>query len=99
MTVFIIRRLMQAALVVILMSFLVFSGVFLIGDPVDMFVADDADQEEREDDTFEGKNINNIEVRVAEIRARKYALCQAEELKTQVCGGDNETGANNAFAD
>ncbi len=32
---------------VIAMSMLVFSGVFLIGDPVEMFVSDDADQEDR----------------------------------------------------
>jgi peptide/nickel transport system permease protein len=48
MSVFIIRRLMQSALVVILMSFIVFSGVFLVGDPVEILVSDDADQEERE---------------------------------------------------
>jgi peptide/nickel transport system permease protein len=48
MTVFIIRRLMQAFLVVLVMSFLVFSGVFLVGDPVEILVADDADQAERE---------------------------------------------------
>ena len=48
MTVFIIRRLLQAALVVLLMSFIVFAGVFLVGDPVDILVADDADQAERE---------------------------------------------------
>lgn len=30
------------------MSMLVFSGVFLIGDPVEMFVSDDADQEDRQ---------------------------------------------------
>ena len=48
MTVFIIRRLLQAALVVLLMSFVVFAGVFLVGDPVDILVADDADQAERE---------------------------------------------------
>ena len=33
---------------VIAMSMLVFSGVFLIGDPVEMFVSDDADQEDRQ---------------------------------------------------
>lgn len=48
MTVFVIRRLMQAALVVLVMSLLVFSGVFLVGDPVDLLIADDADQAERE---------------------------------------------------
>ena len=48
MTVFIIRRLLQAGLVVLLMSFIVFTGVFLVGDPVDILVADDADQAERE---------------------------------------------------
>jgi peptide/nickel transport system permease protein len=47
MSVFIIRRLIQAGFVVIAMSMLVFSGVFLIGDPVEMFVSDDADQEDR----------------------------------------------------
>jgi peptide/nickel transport system permease protein len=47
MSVFIIRRLIQAALVVVAMSMLVFTGVFLIGDPVEMFVSDDADQEDR----------------------------------------------------
>lgn len=48
MTVFVIRRLLQAALVVLIMSLLVFGGVFLVGDPVEMLVADDADQAERE---------------------------------------------------
>ena len=48
MSVFIIRRLLQSALVVLLMSFIVFSGVFLVGDPVEILVSDDADQEERE---------------------------------------------------
>ena len=48
MTVFIIRRLMQAGVVVLLMSFLVFSGVFLVGDPVDILISDEADEEDRE---------------------------------------------------
>ncbi|WP_420404610.1 ABC transporter permease [Nisaea sp.] len=48
MTVFIIRRLLQAALVMLIMSLLVFGGVFLVGDPVEMLVADDADQAERQ---------------------------------------------------
>ena len=39
---------MQSALVVVIMSFIVFSGVFLVGDPVEILVSDDADQEERE---------------------------------------------------
>lgn len=39
---------MQAFLVVLTMSFLVFSGVFLVGDPIEILVADDADQAERE---------------------------------------------------
>lgn len=48
MTVFIIRRLMQAVLVVFVMSFLVFGGVNIVGDPVEMMVSDEADQAERE---------------------------------------------------
>ena len=39
---------MQSALVVVIMSFIVFSGVFLVGDPVEIVVSDDADQEARE---------------------------------------------------
>ena len=39
---------MQSALVVVIMSFIVFSGVFLVGDPVEILVSDDADQDERE---------------------------------------------------
>ena len=39
---------MQAGVVVLLMSFLVFSGVFLVGDPVDILISDEADEEARE---------------------------------------------------
>lgn len=46
MTVFIIRRLIQAMIVVFLMSVIVFFGVNVIGDPVDMLVNPDADQAE-----------------------------------------------------
>ncbi len=49
MSVFIIRRLLQSGVVVVIMSFIVFSGVFLIGDPVEILVSDDADQPEREE--------------------------------------------------
>jgi peptide/nickel transport system permease protein len=48
MTVYIIRRLLQAALVILVMSLLVFSGVFMIGDPIEIFVSEDADQAERQ---------------------------------------------------
>jgi len=44
MTVFVIRRLMQALLVVFLMSVIVFFGVNIVGDPVYMLVSPDADQ-------------------------------------------------------
>ena len=39
---------MQAGVVVLLMSFLVFPGVFLVGDPVDILISDEADEEDRE---------------------------------------------------
>jgi peptide/nickel transport system permease protein len=48
MTVFIIRRLLQAALIVLLMSVIVFFGVNVIGDPVDMLINPEADQAEIE---------------------------------------------------
>jgi peptide/nickel transport system permease protein len=44
MTVFIIRRLLQASIVVMLMSVIVFFGVNVIGDPIYMLVSPDADQ-------------------------------------------------------
>jgi len=44
MTVFIIRRLLQASVVVMLMSVIVFFGVNVIGDPIYMLVSPDADQ-------------------------------------------------------
>ncbi len=48
MIVFLIRRLSQAALVLFAMSLLVFVGVFLIGNPIDILVAPDAPQAELE---------------------------------------------------
>lgn len=48
MTVFIIRRILQSAVVLFVMSFLVFTSVNLVGDPVEMMVSDEATQEERE---------------------------------------------------
>ena len=38
MTVFIIRRLMQSGVVILLMSLIVFFGVNVVGDPVDMLI-------------------------------------------------------------
>ena len=48
MLVYIIRRLMQAALVMVVMSALVFAGIFLIGDPVAMMISPDASEVERD---------------------------------------------------
>ena len=48
MLVYIIRRLMQAALVMVVMSALVFAGIYLIGDPVAMMISPDASDIERD---------------------------------------------------
>ena len=48
MLVYIIRRLMQAALVMVVMSALVFAGIFMIGDPVAMMISPDASEVERD---------------------------------------------------
>ncbi len=48
MLVFLIRRLLQSVVVVFIMSVLVFVGVYAIGNPVDIFISDEADQEERQ---------------------------------------------------
>ena len=46
MSVFILRRLMQSLMVVFLMSVIVFFGVNVIGDPVDLLISPEADQAE-----------------------------------------------------
>jgi len=48
MSVFIIRRFLQAAVVVIVMSVLVFFGVNVIGNPVDILINPEFDQQEME---------------------------------------------------
>lgn len=48
MTVFIIRRLLQSALVLLVMSIIVFAGIYAIGNPVDILISPEADQIERE---------------------------------------------------
>ena len=48
MSVFIIRRLLQSLLVVVVMSWIVFFGVNVVGDPVDLLISPDADQAEIE---------------------------------------------------
>lgn len=47
MTAFILRRLGQAVIVLLVMSLIVFIGVYLIGNPADVLIAADADQHER----------------------------------------------------
>ncbi len=47
MIVFIIRRLLQSVGVLLVMSLLVFVGVYAIGNPVDVLISPDADQIER----------------------------------------------------
>ncbi|QCK85775.1 ABC transporter permease [Phreatobacter aquaticus] len=48
MLVFILRRLGQSAFVVAAMAVLVFMGVYAIGNPIDILLAPDADQTERD---------------------------------------------------
>ncbi|SFK91545.1 ABC transporter permease [Falsiroseomonas stagni] len=48
MSVYLLRRLIQAVGVVLAMSLIVFVGVFAIGDPVEILISPDADQMERE---------------------------------------------------
>jgi peptide/nickel transport system permease protein len=48
MSVYLMRRLLQAALVMLAMSIIVFVGVYAIGDPIEILISPDADQMERE---------------------------------------------------
>ncbi len=47
MLVFIVRRLLQSMVVLLVMSLLVFVGVYAIGNPIDMLMSPDADQMDR----------------------------------------------------
>jgi peptide/nickel transport system permease protein len=47
MAVFVVRRLLQSAAVLVLMSMLVFLGVFAIGNPVDILIAPEASPADR----------------------------------------------------
>ena len=48
MTVFIIRRLSQSLLVLLVTSVIVFAGIYAIGNPIDILIAGDATPAERE---------------------------------------------------
>lgn len=48
MAVYILRRLVQTAVVLLVTSVLVFSGIFVIGDPVELLVSPQADQIEKD---------------------------------------------------
>lgn len=47
MPAFILRRLLQSLAVLLLMSLLVFAGVYAIGNPIDILISPEADQAER----------------------------------------------------
>ena len=48
MTIFLVRRLMHSIVVLLVMSFVVFAGVFAIGNPVDSLINPESTQEEKE---------------------------------------------------
>ena len=48
MLVYIIRRRLQSVVVLLVMSLLVFVGVYAIGNPIDILISPQADQAERE---------------------------------------------------
>jgi peptide/nickel transport system permease protein len=58
MTAFVIRRLMQAVLVLLITSVLVFLGVYAIGDPLEILLPADATMAEREQ-VAESLNLND----------------------------------------
>ena len=47
MLIFLIRRVLQSVLVLLVMSLLVFLGIYAIGNPVDILISPDANQAER----------------------------------------------------
>ena len=48
MLIFIIRRSLQSVVVLLVMSLLVFVGVYAIGNPIDILINPQADQQDRE---------------------------------------------------
>lgn len=49
MTLFLIRRLLQSLMVLLVMSFVVFAGVFAIGNPIDSLISPEATEQERDE--------------------------------------------------
>ena len=48
MLIFIIRRSLQSVVVLLVMSLLVFIGVYAVGNPIDILINPQADQQDRE---------------------------------------------------
>src|SRR5687767_16023510 len=48
MTVFVIRRLVQCLIVLLVTSVIVFAGIYAVGDPMEILIAADASPAERE---------------------------------------------------
>ncbi len=48
MALYLLRRIMQSGFVLVAMSLLVFLGVYAVGDPIEILISPDADQEEKE---------------------------------------------------
>ncbi|MCX7372703.1 MAG: ABC transporter permease [Alphaproteobacteria bacterium] len=48
MALYLLRRVMQSGFVLVAMSLLVFIGVYAVGDPIEILISPDADQEEKE---------------------------------------------------
>ncbi len=48
MALYLLRRIMQSGFVLVAMSLLVFIGVYAVGDPIEILISPDADQEEKE---------------------------------------------------
>ena len=79
MTVFVLRRLAQTLLVLLITSVLVFGGLFMIGDPVEILVNPSADQIEK--DRATGGGVGRRRARAARF------LTSRTSRRTQTCTG------------
>ena len=64
MLTFLVRRLMQSAVVLLLMSLIVFVGVFAIGNPVDSLINPEATEMEKERTRLYSKDVLNNTINI-----------------------------------
>ena len=94
MTTWLIRRLIQALFVVLAMSVIVFIGVHVIGNPVDILISPEADQAERARIIAASGTRSAAVEAVPAVRQRRAARRSRPQLRVQRAGAEADRAAH-----